>query len=972
MVDNPPRRPGRARARSPVQPAFRRQTRARARQAGASPLRAGIPYSGRPDGSLLPTNQQPAGVSQARTRAQSARTQATRRQPRRGQAATPPPPPPPPLAQSEDDSTESESAQGSPAVSNASQAQAGSEPQQDQSPAGQEQQPTPEAESPAPSAPQTASATTSSSDGSKRQRSSSNEAANEPPLSKRARRQSGMTLTSPISVDSDHSAQLVSPDTAKSEPRSTPNPSWIGANERSSSQSFEFQIHDDEDADQTNNQPREPPRTPPGQIIGQSRQPLEEIFVVVPSSDASTVIEGPQGPHDEAGFIIYEDEPTHDSDAENQPPTPRIQRPPQRTLNPDLEIDPRTRRRSNRLDFDIFEDDESQPRVPANPNQPRIPLGEIQLQPRRQTTPGPALVGLEFGNRENQPPPGSNQPRGPPGAFPPRRRRTLGEISPQTRRSVGSNQPRGGGSSDTDSEGFPDDENQSVEESSSEPPTFLDPLPRSVTDANYHQRSPLSNASGGRSRVPLGEIQLQPGGRGGPQHIVSPSNYEIPGERVSNSPEFEIYEDDQDDDQDDGISLPELRNSDSPGKENIVPDSSPLSSTSVPDSDQENAGPVSLSPNQVVQYVISDSTGESSLTTIAEVTEPSSSPRGVRHHSDRPHKASKAQPNSQDASGSPGGESEASIDKENSAAQDTPSTEIKEPVSQHGSEGEGKDRDDVGTENDDDPSSDVSESPEPDDSPTEEEDEHPQVLSVNFVRVPDTPVDVGMPTWGWTYDLYGANNYGRGTHPKWRRERHHYGRGCLQVHGCFPGSNCQGPKGAFGCSVCHNIWLSRWDEYFQAQAALPRQVDNPKPGPGVPDPREDYLGFLAEDFNQTCPDFDALRQPRGQDPATPPAEDEIQCWDRVASAVGQESFPGIPPEILTPTVLKQLMYERVMLVSGRQDDDHDGDCGQGWPIPQTETLDPYEDDVRPLDEEQDNVPPVDELEDEGICLEDSP
>jgi hypothetical protein len=506
-----------------------------------------------------------------------------------------------------------------------------------------------------------------------------------------------------------------------------------------------------------------------------------------------------------------------------------------------------------------------------------------------------------------------------------------------------------------------------VQGSSSEPPTFVEPLPRSVTDAGYHQRSPLSNA-GGRPRVPLGAIELQRGGRGGSQR-----NYDVAAERVGNGPEFEIYEDDQDDDQDDEISLPELRNSDGPSEENIVPNSSPLSSTSVPDSDQENAGPVLLSPYQVLQDAVSESTRDSSLTTIAEVTEPSSSPRGVRHLSDKPRRPSNVQPKSKDASGSSGGESEASTD-EKSAAQEPPSTEIKEPVSQFGGEGEGKDRDDIGTENDDDdPSTDASESLEPENSPTEEgEEEHPQVLSVNFVRVPDTPVDVGMPTWGWTYDLYGANNYGRGTHPQWRRERHHYGRGCLQVHGCFPDSNCQGPKGAFGCSVCHNIWLSRWDEYFQAQAVLPRQVDNPKPGPEVPDPREDYLGFLAEDFDKTCPEFDVFHQSRGQDPATPPAEDEIQCWSRVASAVGQESFPGIDSEVLDPFVLKQLMYERMMLVSGRRDDDHDGDCGQDWPIPEAETLDPHEDDVRPMDEEEEGVPPVDEDEDEGICLLDSP
>lgn len=765
-------------------------------------------------------------------------------------------------------------------------------------------------------------------------------------------------MSSAISVDSDYSAQLVSPDAPKSEPRSTPNSSWLGANERSSSQSFEFQIRDDEDADETNTQRREPPRTPPGQIIGQSRQPLEEIFAVVPGSSASTVIEGPESPDDE-------DEPTQDSDAENRPPPPRIQRPPQRTLNPDLEIDPRTRRRSNRLDFDILEDEESQPRVPANPNQPRRPLGEIQLQPRRQTFPGPPRVGLEFGNRENQPPPGSTQPRGRPSVVPPRRRRTLGEISPQTRRPVGGNQPQGGGSGDTDSGGFPDAENQSVEGSGSETPTFIEPLPRSVTDAGYHQRSPLGSA-GGRPRVPLGEIELQPGGRGGPQR-----NYDVAAERVSNGLEIEIYEDDQDDDQDDEISLPELRNSDSPSKENMVPNSSPLSSTSAPDSDQENAGPVSFSPNQVVEDVISDSTGESALTTIIEVTEPSSSPRAVRHFSNKPHKPSEAQPKSQDVSAGSDSESEASTDKGTSASRGTSSTEIKRPISQHRSEDEGQGRDDVGTEDDDDdPSSGVSESLDPDDSPTEKEDEHPQVLSVNFVRVPDTPVDVGMPTWGWTYDLYGANNYGRGTHPQWREERHHYGRGCLQVHGCFPDSDCQGPKGAFGCSVCHNIWLSRWDEYFQAQAALPRQVDNPKPGPGVPDPREDYLGFLAEDFNQTCPDFDAFPQFRGRDPVTPPAKDEVQCGNGVASAVGQESIPGIPSEVLGPTVLKQLIYERMVLLSGRRDDNYDGDCGQAWPIPEAETLGPYEDGVRPMDDE--DVPPVSEDEDEGICMLDSP
>ena len=107
-----------------------------------------------------------------------------------------------------------------------------------------------------------------------------------------------------------------------------------------------------------------------------------------------------------------------------------------------------------------------------------------------------------------------------------------------------------------------------------------------------------------------------------------------------------------------------------------------------------------------------------------------------------------------------------------------------------------------------------------------------------------------VPLWGWFYDLNGSSLVNRGTHPGWRRDNHQRGQRCDEVHGCYPGSNCQRPTNARSCMVCHNIWATKWDRYFQDQARLPRHVDVSGPGPDGVDPRMDYIGFLNEDLKR--------------------------------------------------------------------------------------------------------------------------
>jgi hypothetical protein len=107
-----------------------------------------------------------------------------------------------------------------------------------------------------------------------------------------------------------------------------------------------------------------------------------------------------------------------------------------------------------------------------------------------------------------------------------------------------------------------------------------------------------------------------------------------------------------------------------------------------------------------------------------------------------------------------------------------------------------------------------------------------------------------VPRFGAFYDLNGSSLVDRNTHPGWRRVNHKRGRRCDEVHGCYTGSECERPPNALSCTVCHNIWATNWDRYFQDQARLPRHVDVPGPGADGVDPRMDYIGFLNEDLQR--------------------------------------------------------------------------------------------------------------------------
>ena len=61
-------------------------------------------------------------------------------------------------------------------------------------------------------------------------------------------------------------------------------------------------------------------------------------------------------------------------------------------------------------------------------------------------------------------------------------------------------------------------------------------------------------------------------------------------------------------------------------------------------------------------------------------------------------------------------------------------------------------------------------------------------------------------------------------HPEWQRQKHEVGHGC-KVHGCYRGSNCYLCRGGQDLQLCHDMWASRWDAYFERQAELEDAID---------------------------------------------------------------------------------------------------------------------------------------------------
>lgn len=598
----------------------------------------------------------------------------------------------------------------------------------------------------------------------------------------------------------------------------------------------------------------------------------------------------------------------------------------------------------------IYEDAENQPRriLGEIENQPSIPLGEIEAQPSRNNSDFEIF------------PDGENDPPGPFAEMEPQPRMPVGEIEPQPGQSNSSS----GFDIFADTEDGPEfhesNENQPrvpLGEIESRPRSRSSSVLSSVNDQTLDLPTPDSNdvtitihedvkqessrksevtdiaeypsqaqAFGERHSDPLDQENIPP---------ESTSSDELGGEDQENIPpalgvgnpeSSEVYSDDEDKETFQHAE-PETRGTRGSSSEatiiqtvEVSPTAEILRQTKLNNRDKENITPTPTSPGT------RNSSG------------PASGGSDKQNLDHTPEKSIKAEPDSQDVSIGRDIENIApDLDKESSLLTGVLSSpdvenEANSRSDEHSDEG---DKENVTPRsNGEHNSSQGASGPGDESSSLNEDDSEGQVLLVNFVRIPDTPVDVGMPTWGWTYDLYGANNRGRGTHPRWRSERHPYGRKCLEVHSCFPNSNCEGPKGAFGCSVCHNIWLSRWDEYFQTQASLAQQVDISGEGSDNIDLREGYVGFLAEDFTQTCPGLDALDQSK----------------DCERSVLGQECF--FDPVDSQDLAFQAAALERKRtLLSGR-----DFACGHDWFLQDSDadTLVIDSDSVDEKDEDEDD------------------